>query len=118
MSLKLPWRSLLSLAASVLILLVGWQRINGKVREKPSIQEDSILTPDEIANLPTGTLVAVLPQGESSDDPLLRLSAAPAGPGEKWRWPCHRLWQLITDQQASIQRIGASMEPSKPIPPA
>lgn len=113
---KIPWQSLLSLTASALILVVGWQMINGKVREKPSIQEDSILTPDEIANLPTGTLVAVLPQGESSEPRsfvyrLLQLALSKSGEPHAIGYG-----NSITDQQASIQRIAASMQPSRQNP--
>ena len=116
MSLKFPWLSLLSLTASVLILVVGWQMIHGKVHTKTSIQHDSILTPDDAANLPANTLVAVLPQGESSDEHsfvyrLLQLTLIKNGEPSAIGYG-----NSITNQQASIQRTACSIQPSKQNP--
>ncbi|MEB3323033.1 MAG: hypothetical protein VKI81_09450 [Synechococcaceae cyanobacterium] len=107
---------LLSFTASLLILVVGWNRIENKVRERPTIAEDSILTSDELANLPPGTLAAVLPQTpgsgpESLGYRILELSLRRSG----------RPFALgygsgLTDQEASIQRLEAGPEVSRSNP--
>jgi hypothetical protein len=105
-----------SLSASVLILTVGWDRIQSKVRERPTIRDDAILTVDELANLPPATLRAVMPRsGDSGPGSLgyriLELCLEKSGEPFVLGYGAS-----VTDQEGSVQRIAASTLPSKANP--
>ena len=106
-------RSIASVAISILILVLGWSRIQQKVRESPSINDDGILTLDELQNLPAGTLVAVVPQvGGSSPETLgyriLRLALERSGEPFALGYGF-----TTTDQEQSVQRMASSSHPSR-----
>jgi hypothetical protein len=104
---------MLSLIVSLLILGVGWHEIRQKVLEKDFLRDESILTVDELQNLPSGTLRVVLPQvvGSSPDNlgfRILRLCLKKSGVPFVLGYG-----ESISDQEASVQAIGASLAPSK-----
>ena len=104
--------SLISVFASASILAVGWFQLNKKVQIQPSINDDIVLTPDEINSLPADTIVASLVQtSTSSADSLkykiLRLSLEKSGKPFALGYT-----SSVTDQQSSVQRIAASIQPS------
>lgn len=112
---SLPWnrlRPLFSLAASLLILVVGWNRIETKLRERPAIHEDDIVTADEVAALPEGTLAVVLPRSLSSSPDAIGYRVLALSMGKSGRPYVLGFAEAITDQEESIQRIAASRVPS------
>jgi hypothetical protein len=108
--------SLGSVALSLLILVLGWDRIQDKVRQRPTINEDGLLTPDELQDLPPDVLRAVVPRSAGSSTELLtfrilRLSLEKSG--ERFALG---YGEGITDQEAGIQHIAAATVPSKANP--